>query len=121
LTRRQIEILAGRPISKLSAEEKIDFANSAARPLSAHNEVSDRDKFRIAVHLLEGVDPLLKLNVANGADRMGRIRQRVREIGARMLASVDPIERHSLEMEREQYQREGAELYALIGPYEVRG
>ena len=121
LTRRQIEILAGRSVSALTALEKIEFANSAPRPLSARNRVSEQDSFKIAVPLLQGVDPMIKLTVANGAERMGRIRQTVRQITTRIAASPDPVERRSLELERERYQREGAELYALIGRYEDRG
>lgn len=77
LTREQIRILRGRKLADLDVIERVAFANAAHRPLPANKQVPEAYRFRISVRRLEGVDPLIKLEVANGADRMGRIRQRM--------------------------------------------
>jgi hypothetical protein len=75
LTREQIRVLRGRRLAELDVHERVEFANAAPRPLPANKQIPEQHRFRIAARLLDGVDPRIKLEVANGADRMSRIPQ----------------------------------------------
>jgi hypothetical protein len=120
LTRNQIRILRGRKLADLDVRERLEFANAAPRPISAKNLIAEEHRFRISPRLLEGVDPRVKLEVANGADRMGRIRQRMSNILAELAVGPDPDRKYALEHERARLSEEGRQLFARIGMYEDR-
>ena len=55
LTSSQVDILRGRHVDELSAREKLDYANAAARPMPAsRNAVRAEHKFRMNTEKLAG-------------------------------------------------------------------
>lgn len=121
LTRSQIELLGGRSVDGLSAREKLDFANAAARPIPADpNAVRPEHAFRIDMDKIADADGMTKLRVANGADEMGRLRQRIAELASTRDMSADPTRRRGLEREIEMCREEARLLNHDIGDYELR-
>lgn len=119
-TRRQINLLRGRRVDQLSPKEKLEFADYAPRPLPATNRTDDKHRFDIDVAKLEGVQPLTKLQVANGAPVMSEIRSKSARITSELSSTTDPYQRRALEIRLEQLRHEGMILYAKIGPFEKK-
>jgi hypothetical protein len=120
LTREQIRVLRGRKLADLDVRERLEYANAAPRPLPANKQIPEEHRFRISPRLLEGADPRIKLEVANGADRMSRIRQRMSNILAELAVHPDSDRKHALEHERTRLSEEGRQLFSRIGKYEDR-
>ena len=117
-TRRQIEILLGRAIDELSPIEKLDFANSASRPLPA-SKSDDAYTFKLDVKKLETADGMTKIEAANGAEVMSNIRRAVAQITAQLKETLDPYAAKHLQERLVRLQESGKLLYARIGPYEA--
>ena len=118
-TREQNAILRGRAISALSPEDKVRFANAAARPLPCQHD-DDRFRFNIDVEKLKNADPETKVRIHNDSSSMRKIRAECAELDLRMASETDPRLRSMLEDRRARLRYEGKLLMATIGRYEKK-
>jgi hypothetical protein len=118
LTRAQINLLNERALRELSAQEKLQFANLAPRPIPATKVgLPDELMFKLNPSKIATEKPERRLELANDAQRMNMLRAALLQLHGELL-KASPEEARAVSTRKEALGNEGRELFARLKQFQ---
>lgn len=118
LTRAQINLLNGRSFGELSVTERLEFANSAPRPIPAMDVgLPDELKFKLDHAKLGSQDAERRLQLANDVQHMNALRGEFLRLHTAM-QDASPEQARMLSTQKEALSKGARELFSRLKQFQ---